>query len=829
MATKDKPHHNICRSVERFHTFECGKIYLQKNSLYCSFVFTVQKSIESKIRFNIVLIYILVAAIICGMFFYFYTYGYNVDNQKKDIEEQHKDLARTEELIRSINHAQTEANLYVTTQQSRHLRLFRKQMGQIEQAIDSMRLDISSTPQDSILSEITLLLKEKDRAITALNKQFSNKTPIDTIPPQVETPEPITITEFPTETTIIQDTIVNTSDKKSFWKRLSNVFSPEQKEDTVLVVTKLQTNTVITPPDTMPVKEVMEQARQEFTERITAIERQVSQLIIADQEISSRISDLLIKLYSQIVQSRVEEIQKEEAILQKNNKQVFIIGVIALLVILLFIILIIHDVNKGSAARKALEKANIRTKQLMDSRHQLLLSVSHDAKTPLNSILGYLELWQNRKELSEKEIASIQNSGKYILALLENLLEFSSLEQGTLQVSPKDFYLQKLCQETTDMFAPLAHNKKLSFKCKFDFKSDLCLYSDPLKIRQILINILSNAVKYTSEGEITFEVRYADDNLYCCIEDTGVGIPADQIDNLFKPFSRITENNSIAEGNGFGMYVVKGLVDLLQGHINLQSERNIGTRVRVFIPIKEGECKPSDLSTKKLLIIDDDYAFLSMINEICLNLGHTVTTCNTLSDFQKVLPYIGEYNMVFTDMEMNTFTGKDILAEIRNSHPQIPVIIMTARGDYNEEIAKAAGFDGYLSKPITVESIRSLAGGRNSASTGDNVLEQMFGQDTDAIMNILETFIQVSIENIVLLRESIKENDFHKAQALCHKMLPMFMQVNAPAETITLLKEMDAMRSKEATDYPEWKEKINCLLEETEELLIKIQDQYFTD
>lgn len=802
----------------------------------------MRKSIESKIRLNVVMIYVIVAVICCGMIFYFYTSGYDIDSQKKDISLHYKDIAQTNELIHAVNEVQKEANLYVATKQLKNLRLFRQQLQELEYKIDSLKSSATEFPMDTtLLTEVSLLLKEKGKTITALNRQFNDQLSVSPIREKTRTSEntitkdTLISTPSPTSIATVQDTVVQAAPKKNFWQRLSNVFSSGSKPDTIITVKTLLTDTlkvIIPETDSLHLHTEMDrivtEVNQSYRSRINAIEKQVSQLILADQEISSKISGVLIKLYTHTVERRFEEIQREEETLYKNNTRAIISGVVALILILFFIILIIQDVNKGSAARKALEEANIKMQDLMDSRHKLLLSVSHDVKTPLNSILGYLELNRNSKTFTEKEISSMQNSGKHILALLENLLQFSSLEQGTMQLTNRDFSLLELCQETTEMFSPLAKQKKLEFNCCFDFDDGLYLHSDPLKIKQILINLLSNAIKYTIDGNITFEVSVSEDILILRIADTGVGIPADQLERIYQPFSRIDRNNTLAEGSGYGMYVVKGLVNLLQGNIRIFSQVDEGTEARIHIPVKAVIPLLPELSVRKILVVDDDDSYLAMLRAMGKESGHSMVTCNGMKGFEEHLVELATYDMVLTDMEMGIYSGADILRKVRDIDANIPVFLMTGRSDYHLEMAKEAGFNGYLSKPVTISSLNSAFGGCVIESKKENVLGDMFNKDSESILEILEIFMQSTINNLVELRGTIKMNDFKKAQSLCHKMLPMFMQIGDP-DTVVILKEIDLSRSKEVNESFQWKEKIEDLIDKTETFLMRIQDEYFAD
>jgi len=786
----------------------------------------MKQTIENKIRFNIILIY-LIAAVICGgMIFFLIDLSEDIDNQKKNVEQYYTDLSQIEELTRLVNEAQLEANLYISTKRFVHLTTFRESLGKIEHQMDSIRINKTDSLPGALFEEFSILLKRKERIIGQLNKQFTNRqATIPVVHNKLQTDEPeLQFDSIQITTTTVRDTVIKTESKRNFLQKVSDIFSRGQKRDTVITITTpvVETMTIAVPDSIDATSEVIamtEQVRMDYESRITSIENQVVQLVVADQEISSGMSNLLLQLYSNIIYTRLSEVQKSEEWLRKNNTISIISGIVALLLILLFIILAIRNVNKGLQARKSLEEANILTKQLMDSRHKLLLSVSHDIKTPLNSILGYLELTKNPGDLSPKEIASMQRSGKHILSLLENLLEFSSLEQGTLRMTQTSFNLHELCSETVEMFAPLARQKNLVFDFEFNFNHRLSVSSDPLKIKQIIINILSNAVKYTSKGSIRFVVEHRDERLEILVIDSGAGIPEGQINHIFEPFTRVDKNNTLAEGTGFGMYVVKGLIDLLKGTIAIRSTEGKGTTVEIRIPAT-GVVVTEELFSYRLVAIDDDPSFLTMLRDMLVRLGHQVLTYSSLAQLRQDVEEIKTYDLLLTDLEMGNISGMDVLGLVREYHLHLPVVVMTGRGDFNHEQAVALGFNDYLRKPVGMTSLNALLSGKTNVGDRNEfeLLNEMFDNDQEAIREVLEEFVRVTNENIILLKQALSDDNFTRAQGLCHKMLPMCMQVGAE-EIIPILKKMDSLRNETADKYPEWKEEITILIEKAKGLV----------
>lgn len=786
----------------------------------------VKNSIETKIRLNITLIGLLVVLVCGGVFFYFYSGSKSIDLKRKTVEEYNRELTQINELVYAVNEAQASVNLYVVTKNRKHLIRYQEEVGIINLQIDSLRKSRGELVVDTILSEMTQLLKLKEQSIQLLKRQFAVNSPIDSLSQKLSDLS-VTIDSLTTNiNTPLPEVPVQ---KKGLWDELINVFSPSKEEglqrsDVVLPVRS--DSTMLIRKDSLPISQLIEQTRRNYDRHLSAIENQIHSIILADQNITIRITELLTMLYKQIIYSRIEEINEDEALLRKRNINALLFGGVALLLMLASIILVLHYVNKGYAARKALEQANDRARRLMESRHRLLLSVSHDVKTPLNSMLGYVDLYQRDGILTEEEVNPIHHSGSHILSLLGNLLEFSSLEKGSVTLTTGNFSLGDLCTELCEIFAPLAEKKALSFNCIRDFTPDLILYSDSLKIKQIVVNLLSNAVKYTVEQGITFKAGYKDHILEFQVTDTGVGIPADKQKALFKPFSRIAENNALDEGHGFGLYVVKGLVDLFKGEISFQSEPEKGTTVVVKLSVPVGEKQPVDLSVKKILLVDDDEVYMSMLSGFCRQLGHETVMCKNEEEFTRSLSEIDTCDYVLTDMEMGDFNGKDVLKKIRERNKELSVILITGRTDYGPEVSLSDGFKGYLSKPVTLLSLYTLIGGKINEEKA-NKLADFFRQDREALTAILERFLMETVAHIIRLKEAVKAKDLKNVQFLCHKMLPMFIQTGAPETIIETLKFVEGTAIQRLPDEDMWG-KIVRMTDEIEMFLQKIQEDYLS-
>ena len=803
----------------------------------------------SRTSWKVVITYLFVIVLCAALFYYIFNLRKSIENQRSNINSQHAAINWVNEFTKNVHAAQNAANLYAFTEQSQYRHEFNSYRDAIKVQTDSLKLFEISEDNKLMVNEISNLIKSKGRISNELSRQFHDFNPLAEFDRTIDDYRPPKPEEEIVITTVSKDTIIHVPkkvEKKGFWERVGDVFnSDEEQEDSVVHISVERTDTLRIQhqgQDSVNIlanlRVLSDKAKAQYWKKIKQYEKKTQELVKADNELSEQISTLLIRLNQEILDSTVKEIEKSEEIIQENTHYSILIGAVTLALIIIFIILIISDVNKGYRARRAAEEAKRKTEEIMESRHKLLLSVTHDIKTPLSSIMGNMELLD--KTGNEKEFSSIQQSADHILNLLTNLLEYSSLEQGKLKVNNEAFNLRDLCDETAEMFEPIARHKNLQFIYDPSFEEDSSILSDRLKIKQILSNLISNGIKYTLEGSVTFKARMGRNLVVFDITDTGVGIPQDKLEEVFKPFVRIETYNQFAEGSGYGMSVVKGLVDLLGGEIQIESEVDKGSHFEVRIPVgsveenieAKDEIVDDNKKSLNILVIDDDNTLLSVIDTMLHRLGHQAIPCRSKSDVEGAVAQIADYDYILTAREMGALTGNDILHIFKEADAYKPVILMTGRIEYTNEKAKGEGFDGFLPKPFNLKQLESLFG---SVALSENEEEtafpdfpafsEMMGNDKEAMTDILTVFVQSTANDLVSMNTLIEQSDFVEMQGLCHKMLPMFIQLERDT---TFLAKMNAMRGKDETeeDYPNWKEDATQFMAQTDELMDLLAEKY---
>lgn len=809
----------------------------------------IRKHYERRVRWEALVIYILAIIICAFVIHYISNLKKSIINQRVTIDRNEMVLNFTNELIQNVNEAQSHAQLYTISGNPEHLIKFNENLQMTSSIKDSIIYYSDNDDKNKqILNDIVVLLNRKENIIKEITHQYDIFNPYDEInkilsnyKPKEKTTKIVAVTK--------QDTIYIKGDKKSFFQR---VFSSEIPRDSVILVstTTYDTITEETPASKIDIMEGIkiytDKGKQEYLARLKEIENQYQSFIKSDQEISEEISGLLITLHKQTLTSVMIAIQKSESVIQRNLDYSIYGGTIALFCIMLFIFLIFKDIKRVSRARKAMEEAQKRTEEIMESRHKLLLSVSHDIKAPLSSVIGYIELMLMEQHNNEdiQRLKSMKYSSQHILSLLSNLLDFSSLEQGKQFIKRADFNVSELCDQIATMFKPIAENKQLKFFYHKNISDDLYINSDALKIKQVASNIISNALKYTIEGEVHFGVYLINNKLVFNVLDQGIGIPTEKIDELFKPFSKAENNTGLAEGNGFGLFVVKGLLELLGGNLKVMSELEKGSHFEISIPVKvveKNEVKEQNstdnqiITTKKklnILLIDDDNSLLAVISAMLKKIGHSSDICRSYIEFNKYINELDKYDMILTDREMGTFSGNDVMKTIKAVDKEKKIILMTASDEYSEKFAITEGFDGYIKKPFSIKDLAILLNDNwvedycQKCEFNDDFpqLCTMFDNDSNAIRNILQTFVKTTSDNLVTLNDSITEHDFAKAQSVCHKMRPMFIQLEQ--KSADYLTEMDSRRGQDSSTMPDWEEKGIEFMYQSDALLTMLAEKY---
>ncbi|HET8868913.1 MAG TPA: ATP-binding protein, partial [Aquabacterium sp.] len=369
------------------------------------------------------------------------------------------------------------------------------------------------------------------------------------------------------------------------------------------------------------------------------------------------------------------------------------------------------------------------------AKSRYISNISHELRTPLNSILGYAQLLDEDQRLPEHvrhAVGVIKRGGDHLLSLIEGTLDMARIESGKLTLSPKPIRLRDMLDQIVAVIEPQARQKGLRFISEFSLDLPEVVRADERRVRQILINVLGNAVKFTQVGQVSFKIHYAREMARIEITDSGPGIAPEELDKVFEPFERgSSAAGQSAGGTGLGLTISKMLTDLMGGELQVVSEIGSGTtfRIRLFLPqvrqAVDAEVRPRGIRTgyagvrRRIWVVDNEEADRGLLVRILKPLGFDVTTFESGLECLAMLrhgPATMKPDAIFMDLAMPGLDGWATLGVIQAEQlTQAPVAIVSAnafeRGADNP-VGLAA--DDFLVKPVRVTELLDWLGRRLS-------------------------------------------------------------------------------------------------------------------
>lgn len=593
--------------------------------------------------------------------------------------------------------------------------------------------------------------------------------------------------------------------RKGFFRRLADAFKKEHaetlsvKKDSDMAVV----DTVVTPVNVAEnVADILQQIEKkenhEKRSHADNMNKEVEDLKVVSTQLALRSAKQLSDVH-----------QKERGAMQRAISQAMearrdllwqmgLLAIVTIAAVMVLIVVIWRDSKKEREYQESLEAANEEIQCVMNQRERLLLTITHDIKAPAASIAGFIDLMgdyvSSRKGM--ECLHNIKNSAVHLSHLVASLLDYHQLENGLMKVRPTTFSLVRLVAECVEGMRLRAEEKGL--RLSYDTtKAEGLFLADAFRIRQILDNLVGNAIKYTDCGGVTVKALVSKvmgkHQLTLSVEDTGKGMTTEDKRKVFQAFARLGNAQGI-EGAGLGLSITKELVALLDGEIHVNSTVGKGSIFTVTIPVEPSKEETTKKDARKafanhkILILDDDKLQLQLIQEMLRRIvddswrvfacGHVVDALTTLHNERPAL--------MLMDIEMPEMNGTEMIRHV--NHAQMTVVAMTAHDNSIKGQLLEAGFDDCLFKPFGIDQLARILGKEakgqvvaddttptDGPSSRFDSLVAFAGGDEDAAREIVSTVKEELARHLSDLKE-MRESAILPVENIgkvAHKLLPI--------------------------------------------------------
>jgi signal transduction histidine kinase/HPt (histidine-containing phosphotransfer) domain-containing protein/ActR/RegA family two-component response regulator len=547
--------------------------------------------------------------------------------------------------------------------------------------------------------------------------------------------------------------------------------------------------------------EEIKKSQQRRTNRFVNHEQVLSQ---AGNKLVRQLLRVMQDIEQDIVkQSREESAEARTMVSQSIGRlELIMIGFFFVIAILAY--LIFADISKSNEYRIALEEAKDEAEYHSMAKQRFLSNISHEIRTPLQSIIGYAETLTKAKNPKKQDLETLHSAAEHLLYLVNDVLDYSRIVSDQFNFEVRPFSISLLLEDVIKMLRPTAESKSLALHLENSLPTDLHLYADPFRLRQILYNLLSNALKFTEVGQVVLKIQGEEVGPNYKIEfqviDSGIGLTEEQIHRVFKQFEQA--DASIARrygGTGLGLSIVDSLVNSMGGNIHVQSEIGVGTTFIVTLEFEKSDPVSAPISSSEALpiayhgkvwLIDDDPFILKWCSSI---MESQQVDYKAFSSAEAVLQekWDPEVNLVLTDMRMPGMSGIDLAHQLRKKATQpIRIYVVTAQALPEErENLLQHGFDGLLMKPFpSSELIEILKYNQPDvpidASFPEKIdltkLTEMTFGDEGLLKEILHQFISDTKNDLTDLKNQIDQDNKESIMEIMHKLAGRTGQVGLP-------------------------------------------------
>jgi signal transduction histidine kinase/CheY-like chemotaxis protein len=871
---------------------------------------------EKNIKATVLISYAVIVLLIGSIVYFTFTSFQKLTQNSDALAQPNARVVMLHDIVYSLYKAESHIRAYTLTEDQVHLDSYLEEFIRINVRIDSLNslaaddtffLQIIDSINVQLLSKTQLLeqyvqLKQQDYNTDFYSKvideiiqvteketrvkEITHQSILSQIPPYAI--NPVQEVQHPrldyTPEEIKQEKI-------NFITRLRSLFSNHQtspftlefsNDDEIKAVeyypeNHVRTDSIITfYRDTEELKEDIEKKLAGLMQTILENQRNLqimeNRLLMEDKTIMDRIWRHINILQDYESYTALREAEKAHATVNTTTEKIFATVVFSLLFLLIFSWLLINDVNKSRFYKKQLILQKLQAEQLVQVKQRFMANLSHEIRTPLNSIIGFSNQLGKAKLERESQtfVNAINQSSVHLRGIVNDMLDFSKIEAGKIELEVIPVDIKEIIEEVYTTLSIIARDKNLEFSRDTNALRNPMVLGDPLRIKQILLNITGNALKFTKKGKV--EIIVSDyqkkenpglNYVEIKVADTGIGIPENKHKTIFEEFAQAdTMATRKHAGTGLGLSISKKLVELMDGHIKLFSQENQGSTFSIHLPLeitqiteKEDEKEQMALdqnASAKILLIDDDNLnrllfrtlFSAMKNFKFFEAGSPKKGIQMLNE-QK-------FDLIITDIQMPDISGVDLVRQIRSDAISVnnKTRILACTADTTPEtlkLIKQNGVDDYLLKPVDenllLRKIHKLLSSKKpyydikhpiiTLETNQGNTQKPYdlegliaftGKDQTAIRQVISVFINDTRVNLENLEKNLQLDNRDNIFAIVHKMDNMLGLLKATSCLVHLKKINEMKASNGDFDKKEFSSSVTSVIKTGEQIIHLLEE-----
>lgn len=798
---------------------------------------------NSNIPVKVFISYMILVSLVASVGWILYTENVDYSKIENKIAFEKNKVLKISQLFSNVYKTENLARKTIQSNSEKEYKNYIQETDSLQVRIGSLKKTLTSEYQIKLLDSVMILLTEKTlniKQLRAIKNKTSDEASVN------EAIQELTQLEFSLSKLKLQD-FTKDPDALSSYQRnvLQNYIdylNQNIPDDNSNTLTKKETDSILSAS-----KRLLSKVKLETEKKKESLSIQESKLLTNELLISDQLRKVLRVIEQEILTSSIKNNNDKEKSLKKINQIVTYAAILGLLLTVVFSILIASDFSKTQSYKKQLEIANFKTQNLLKSREQLISTVSHDLKTPLSTIVGYTELLGNSTLTSKQSYFTnnIKNSSEYISRLVQDLLDFSQIEAGKINLEKNPFSLAETIKEVATNLQSVYQQKNIDLQISIDKKLNQPIIGDAFRLKQVLINIIGNAYKFTPEGyiKINATLNHNKNKAFITIEDSGIGIEKESQDLVFEEFAQANETiEKKYGGTGLGLAISKKIISLIGGELSLKNSSKEGSCFEIVLDLifdEEGKTEETIQSiyvptqqNKTIVVVDDDPDLLQLTTEVLKQYYKVISFSNAEQALETMTS--AHFDVLITDIQMPVKDGFEFIEELqknKNTYSNQPLIAVTGRADLAEDVYSSAGFTAVLKKPFTpnilLQTLDAILNKTTLPVQGNEVqksknpedlftldsLNSFLKNDKEAIKTVLESFIASTNSNLFVLEDSIQTLEHEKIKQVAHKMAPMFKQIQATeiAAILNALELQDHNEAELTSYFSSLKSKIEAL------------------